>query len=352
MLDGIQDGSLHHVSVAGHTDPWCSSYDLPWPHELVLAAQVRESAARVGRIADPGEGVLILLRRIAGLSVALTAAVSLAACGQAVSASTPAAAPARTPAPTTAPQKPAPHHLGPSSRLDAIKAKGTISVCTTGDYRPFTYLDPKTKRYTGIDVTMVQDLAKGLGVTVRWVPTTWKTLMDDTITKCDLAAGGISINTDRAQRAFFTLPIIEEGKTPITLCKNVAKYDTIAKINRPGVRSITPIGGTNEKFADATYPKGTIIRWKDNNTIFDEIIAGRADVMTTDASETVWVAKEKPQLCAVHPTKPFDYFGKAYLLPRGDIVFKEYVDTWLTMAKKGGTWDAATKPWFGATKLS
>ena len=40
----------------------------------------------------------MLLRRIAGLSVALTAAASLAACGQAVSASTPAAAPARTPA--------------------------------------------------------------------------------------------------------------------------------------------------------------------------------------------------------------------------------------------------------------
>ncbi|WP_068428502.1 hypothetical protein [Piscicoccus intestinalis] len=73
--------------------------------------------------------------------------------------------------------------------------------------------------------------------------------------------------------------------------------------------------------------------------------------MTTDASETVWVAKEKPQLCAVHPTKPFDYFGKAYLLPRGDVVFKEYIDTWLTMAKKGGTWDAATKPWFGDVTL-
>lgn len=296
----------------------------------------------------------MLVRRIAGLPLALVTAVTLAACGGAVSASAPGPAEApSSPAPASPqPTAAAPHHLGGSSRLDVIKAKGTLSVCTTGDYRPFTYLDPKTKRYTGIDVTMVQDLATSLGVKVAWVPTTWKTLMDDTITKCDIAAGGISINTDRAQRAFFTLPIIEEGKTPITLCTNVKKYDTIAKINRPGVRSITPIGGTNEKFADTHYPKGTIIRWKDNNTIFDEIIAGRADVMTTDASETVWVAKEKPQLCAVHPSKPFDYFGKAYLLPRGDIVLKEYVDTWLTMAKKGGTWDAATKPWFGATKLS
>jgi len=110
--------------------------------------------------------------------------------------------------------------------------------------------------------------------------------------------GGISISTDRLQQAFFTEPLLTEGKTPITLCSKVANYDTVAEINRPGVRSITPIGGTNEKFAVKHYPQGRIIRWKDNNTIFDEIIAGRADVMTTDASETVWVASTHPQLCA------------------------------------------------------
>ena len=175
--------------------------------------------------------------------------------------------------------------------------------------------------------------------------------MPDFTARCDTGMGGISISTDRLQQAFFTEPLLTEGKTPITLCSKVADYDTVAEINRPGVRSITPIGGTNEKFAVKHYPQGRIIRWKDNNTIFDEIIAGRADVMTTDASETVWVAKTHPELCSVHPTKPFDYFGKAYLLPRGDIVLKEYVDTWATMAKKGGTWEAATKPWFGTTKL-
>ena len=226
-----------------------------------------------------------------------------------------------------------------------------MRVCTTGAYRPFTYKDPRTGAYSGIDVTMAQDLAARLGVKVEWVPTTWKTLMPDFTARCDIGMGGISISTDRLHQAFFTEPLLTEGKTPITLCSKVADYDTVAEINKAGVRSITPIGGTNEKFAVKHYPQGRIIRWKDNNTIFDEIIAGRADVMTTDASETVWVAKTHPELCAVHPDKPFDYFGKAYLLPRGDVVFKEYVDTWLTMAKKGGTWDAATKPWFGDVKL-
>lgn len=238
-----------------------------------------------------------------------------------------------------------------TSRLAAVTEAGTLKVCTTGDYRPFSYLDPSTKKYSGIDVTMAQDLAKRLGVTVTWVPTTWKTLMADFTGKCDIAVGGISISTDRAEQAFFTDPLLTEGKTPITLCDNVRKYDTIKEINKAGVRSITPIGGTNEKFADAHYPKGEIIRWEDNNTIFDEIIEGRADVMTTDASETVWVANEHPELCAVHPDKPFDFSQKGYLLPLGDVAFQQYVDQWLNIARHDGTYDKAQKPWFGNETL-
>lgn len=236
---------------------------------------------------------------------------------------------------------------GDPSRLETVADSGVLKVCTTGDYRPFTYLDPETGEYTGIDIDMVEDLAKRLEVEVEYVPTTWANLMPDFLGKCDIGVGGISISLERAAQAFYTEPTLDEGKTPITLCENVEKYDTVEEINQPGVRSITPIGGTNEKFAEEHYPDGEIIRYEDNNTIFDEIIAGRADVMTTDASETMWVANEHPELCAVHPEDPFNFSQKAYLLPQGDVEFREYVDQWLNMAKNDGTYDAAKAPWFG-----
>lgn len=234
-----------------------------------------------------------------------------------------------------------------ASRLTSITDSGKLKVCTTGDYRPFTYLDPKTKEWSGIDIDMAKNLAKSLEVEAEFVQTTWKDLMPDFTSKCDIAVGGVSISLERSQQAYYSEATLDEGKTPITLCENVDKYDTIKEINQPGVRSITPIGGTNEKFADANYPKGEIIRFKDNNKIFDEIIAGRADVMTTDASETRWVAHEHPELCAVHPEKPFNFSQKAYLLPLGDDQFQEYVNQWLNMSKHDGTLKAAEKPWFG-----
>lgn len=285
--------------------------------------------------------------REAGLVAA--GAITLAACtsGGGVGAGTTASSAPAT-SPSTSPetsQSPAPG-ASPGGRLQQVKERGSVRVCTTGDYRPFTYKDPRTGAYSGIDVTMAQDLAARLGVKVEWVPTTWKTLMPDFTARCDIGMGGISISTDRLHQAFFTEPLLTEGKTPITLCSKVADYDTVAEINKPGVRSITPIGGTNEKFAVKHYPQGRIIRWKDNNTIFDEIIAGRADVMTTDASETVWVASTHPQLCAVHPDKPFDFSQKGYLLPQGDVVWEEVVDGWLAIAKRDGTYTKAAQPWF------
>ena len=46
------------------------------------------------------------------------------------------------------------------------------------------------------------------------------------------------------------------------------------------------------------------------------ILAGQADVMVTDASETLLQQKLNPGLCSVHPDKPFQYGEKAWLLPR------------------------------------
>lgn len=232
------------------------------------------------------------------------------------------------------------------SQLDQILESGTLIVCTTGDYPPFTELDEETGEYTGIDVDMARGLADELGVEVEWVQTSWDTLMDDYLAECDIAVGGISINTARSEQVFFSRPLMADGKTPITLCENVDDYRTIEQINDPDVTSIMPSGGTNEVFAQENYPDGNLVT-HDNLTIFDEIVNGNADVMTTDRSEVLYVANEYEELCAVNPDEPFDYFENGYMLPRGDVVLKHYVDQWLTIALNDGTYTEITQEWFG-----
>jgi cyclohexadienyl dehydratase len=232
------------------------------------------------------------------------------------------------------------------SRLDAILSSGTLRVGTTGDYRPFSALDRASETYSGFDVDMAQALGVALGVKVGFFPTTWPHLAHDLESNAfDIAMGGVSITLDRQKIGFFSEPYLRDGKTPIARCADAPKYMTLADIDRPGVRVIVNPGGTNERFDRAHLHEAEVVVHADNTTIFDSLAGGEADVMITDASETVLQAKLHPgALCAVHPDKPFDFAEKAYWMPR-DPALKAFVDQWLHIMKETGQFDALAGKW-------
>jgi cyclohexadienyl dehydratase len=233
------------------------------------------------------------------------------------------------------------------SRLDAIIEKGVLRVGTTGDYKPFTSFDKASGQYSGLDIDMAQGLAGALGVSkVVFVKTDWPNLMADLAAdKFDIGMGGITISLERQKKAFFSYPYLRDGKSAIALCKNKKKFPDLASIDKSNVKVITPPGGTNEKFDRAFLKNAQIIVFQDNTKIFDEIIAGRADVMITDSTETRFQQKQHPNvLCAINPDKPFDFAEKAYLLPR-DQVFKNFVDQWLYIVTRGSGYKKALAKW-------
>lgn len=234
-----------------------------------------------------------------------------------------------------------------SSALHGIEDSHTVKICTTGDYRPFTYLDPESKEWSGIDVDMAEDFAERLGAEPEFVQTNWEDFTSTMEDECDLGVGGLSINTDRAADLYMSDPTVQDGKTPITLCKNKEKYSSIGKINDENVDVITPVGGTNEEFADENFPDAKVIKWDDNNTIFKQIISGDADVMVTDAPETKWVSHTEDELCAVNPSNPLTFSEQGYAVPLGDDKLLQYVNTWLHIVKNDGTYAAAEKEWYG-----
>jgi cyclohexadienyl dehydratase len=246
----------------------------------------------------------------------------------------------------TAPTPPAPSPPAPApSMLDTIIKGGTLRVGLTQDYRPFSIADAAGK-VEGIDVDMANSLAKALGVKLEIVKTSWPSLKSDLESgKFDIAMGGITITLDRQKVGLFSTPVLSSGKTPITRCGSEKKFATLKEIDRPGVRVIVNPGGTNERFAKQFFPHSQLIEYPDNVTIFKQILDGHADVMVTDASETLLQQKLNPGLCSVHPDKPFQFGEKAYLLPRGDIAWQQYVDQWLHLARSTGEFQAVVDKW-------
>lgn len=230
--------------------------------------------------------------------------------------------------------------------LAKIKSSGVVKICTTGDYRPFTFLDPDSREWSGIDIDMGKDFAKRLDAKPEFVQTSWDDFTATMQQDCDIGMGGLSITTDRASELYMSDATVQDGKTPITLCENTSKYDSVNKINDDSVEVITPKGGTNEEFAEENFPDAHVIKWDDNNTIFDQIIRGDADVMVTDAPETKWVANTEDELCAVNPSHPLNFSEQGYAVRLGDEEMLQYVNTWLRIAKHDHTYAAAEESWF------
>src|ERR1700743_1967111 len=90
-----------------------------------------------------------------------------------------------------------------SPTLAAIRKAGVLRVGTTGDYTPFSLIQPDGS-YRGADIDMAHDLARRLGVGVAFVPTVWVDLLDDFLAdRFDIAMGGGPITAPRAAHAVF-----------------------------------------------------------------------------------------------------------------------------------------------------
>jgi cyclohexadienyl dehydratase len=224
-------------------------------------------------------------------------------------------------------------------RLQQVLDAGVLRVGTTGDYRPFSYTGANGA-LAGIDVDLARDLAGALGVRLELVATSWPALMGDLAAgRYDVAMSGVSRTLGRARHAYLSAPYHVGGKTPIARCDRREPFASLADIDRPGVRVVVNPGGTNQVFVDAHIHSAEVIVHPDNRTIFDELVAGRADVMITDRIEVVLQTGRRPELCATM-TGNLNYQEKAYLMPPDDR-WREFVATWLSLALAEGRVAAA-----------
>src|SRR5689334_14061700 len=91
-----------------------------------------------------------------------------------------------------------------SSRLDQVIERKVLNVCTTGDYRPFSYRPDGANDFVGIDIDLGRSLAKSLDAEAVFIQTKWSNLLTDFKAKCDIAMSGISVTLPRQREAFFS----------------------------------------------------------------------------------------------------------------------------------------------------
>jgi len=215
-----------------------------------------------------------------------------------------------------------------SSSLDKILSSGELRVGTTGDWDPMTIKDPATNKYRGFDIDVMNELAKDMGVTIKFVPAEWKTIVSGiTSGRYDISTS-VTKTPKRAEVAGFTDTYYKYGTVPLVLKKNLKKFPTWDSLNDSKVTIATTLGTSQEEKAKEFFPKSKLNSVEAPARDFQEVLAGRADGNITSSTEANKLVIKYPQLAIVPDGEKNPAF-LAMMVGKGDDKWKNYVSEFL-----------------------
>lgn len=231
------------------------------------------------------------------------------------------------------------------SALNDILNSGVMKVGTTGDWNPMTMKDPATNSYTGYDIDVMTAMAQDLGVEVEFVPTDWKTLVNGVVAGTYHLTGSASISPARAKAAGYSDSYFTLATVPLINKKDADKYKDWADLDNAEVIVAATLGTTQEKQVKEFFPNAQHKIVEAPARDFQEVLAGRATAHITSNVEANKLVQEYPELMIVPVSAPRARTPVAMLLPQGDQVWINYVNTWIELKKQAGFFDDLGAKW-------
>jgi len=234
--------------------------------------------------------------------------------------------------------------------LDDIKSNGTLRV-GAGVYPPFMIRKPDGS-YDGVDVELLGQMAKDLGVKLELIDTGWDTIVAGIVTKKWDVVSGICATAKRAEVIDFSDPYLKVGGVLGVLPSNT-KIQKLEDANASGVLIADIAGSWNEEISKAAFPNAQHKAFSQitQTDLVQELLAGRADAAVFDAPVTssdieahfgVGKIKFLPSTTQVIDILPCPL---SYGIFKGDKAFQDYINAFFAKKKASGELDTLINKW-------
>ncbi|MDS0526731.1 transporter substrate-binding domain-containing protein [Clostridium sp. SHJSY1] len=227
-------------------------------------------------------------------------------------------------------------------RLQKIKERGELTVLSSND-EPYSYRDPKTGTFSGIDADIIREVAKRLGikeVRAKYIP--FVNLFDELIknNNIDLIVDGISITDERKKLVDFTIPIYKDsGGLVIRTDLGISSKEDLKS------RTLGIIGGSVYlEEAEKLKKEGKIknyIAFSDANSLILGMKNRIIDAFLTDSIIGQDIIVKNPQLnfriLSPNEYPPNIVYNMGYPLRKNDTVLLNAINQKLQEMKDDGT---------------
>jgi cyclohexadienyl dehydratase len=231
------------------------------------------------------------------------------------------------------------------SILHKVLDAGELRVGTTGDFNPMSFKDPATREYRGHQIDAARQLAKDMGVEVKFVPTDWKTLINGVVAgKYDIVMTGTSMTVSRAKAAGYTIPWGRTGYLPLTRKDRMDRFKSWDDLNNPDVTIGYNLGTSFADFVKLRLPKAKVKEVESPARDWQELLAGRVDV-------TISSSLEAGKLSSTHEPLviPFQIMANSlplsFIASQSDHVWLGFLNNWMRMKHESGFFREINQKW-------
>ncbi|MBM7855554.1 polar amino acid transport system substrate-binding protein [Desulfohalotomaculum tongense] len=236
-----------------------------------------------------------------------------------------------------------PNQQAAKTTWEQIQEKGVLVAGLDDTFAPMGFRDENTNELIGFDIDMGAELAKRLGVEIKWQPTEWKGVMGSLNSKkFDVIISGMSVTDERKKVIDFSRNYVNAG------------IGVVVKKDNNDIASAQDLKG--KKIATQTGSSGAIAckdQGLENVTLYDQypqafndLAIGRVDAVVVDVTTAAHYISKKPD---TYKLLDFRLTDEPYAIGirKEDKDLKEAIDKALTEMMQDGTLSAISQKWFG-----
>jgi polar amino acid transport system substrate-binding protein len=233
-----------------------------------------------------------------------------------------------------------------SERLQRVLESRELRVGLSGNQPP---LNMKNKRgeIIGLEVDVVEALARAMGLEVRLVVTPFAGLLPALEKgEVDLVISGMTITPERNARVAFAGPYFISGKSVLSKSKKVASVESPSALDDPSHTYAALAGSTSEKFVKDVLPKAKLVTTSDYDTAVQMVIDDEVEALVADFPICKVSVLRHPEAGLSALMTPFTVEPLGIALPPGDPLFVNLVENYLTTLEDTGMLTQFKAKWF------
>jgi Na+/H+-dicarboxylate symporter len=229
--------------------------------------------------------------------------------------------------------------------LDAIAARGALRVGYVADSLPFAFFNRRGD-LVGFDIELAHRLAAELGVGLVLVPVDREKMAEQLDSGyCDIVMSGVALTTARAAQLLFSDSYLDETVALIVPDHQRERYRSWDAIRELGPITIA-VPNLPYYLVKLTelLPNATLQRHGHIDALFERA-ASHVDAIALPAERGSAWTLIYPQFSVVVPSPQPIRVPLAYPLAKHDEQFASFINSWIALKRKDGTFDAAFNYW-------